>query len=133
LAAPAAELIVQGGVAYADPDELALDRALGRVGDESEAVTLVDVDLEAELERRVAAFRQLRPAVPAAVAAPAISQPVTTAAGNCPQCGYAFDAGDRFCVRCGTSLIQVCPNCGHAYDAGDLFCAKCGQKLMVSQ
>jgi hypothetical protein len=116
LPAVTAELVVQDGVAYADQDELALDRALGRVSGESEAVTVADVDLEEELERRVAALRRRRGAV-------------STAAGSCPQCGHAYDAGDRFCAHCGASLVQACPNCGHTYDAGDLFCSKCGQEL----
>jgi hypothetical protein len=125
----AAELVVQDGVAYTDPDELALDRALGRVGGEAEALTVADVDLEEELERRVAALRRQRRAVPSSARAAIAPQPAAMAAGNCPQCGHTYDAGDRFCVRCGASLIQACPNCGHAYEAGDLFCSKCGQKL----
>jgi hypothetical protein len=129
LPAFAAELVVQDGVAYTDADELALDRALGRVGSEARATTVTDVDLEEDLERRVAAFRGQRRAVPAAAAEATASQPATTAGRNCPHCSHAFDAGDRFCVRCGASLIQACPHCGHTYDAGDQFCSKCGQKL----
>ena len=113
-------LVVQDGVAYSDPDELALDRALGRAGGESPVVTAARVDLEAELERQVAALRQQRRIAPPAAA---------PAAGDCPQCGQAYDAGDRFCVRCGASLVQACPNCGHPYDADDLFCSRCGQTL----
>lgn len=119
LPAFAAGLVMQDGVAYTDPDELALDRALGRVG-EAEAVSVADVELGEELERRVAALRRQQQTVPTIAAA---------TAGNCPQCGHPYDAGDRFCVRCGASLIQACPNCGHPYDAGDLFCSKCGQRL----
>ena len=125
----AAELVVQDGVAYTDADELALDRALGRVGGEASAITVTDVGLEEDLERRVTAFRGQRRAVPAAAAVATTSQPATMAGGNCSHCGHAFDAGDRFCVRCGASLIQACPHCGHAYDAGDQFCSKCGQQL----
>ncbi len=120
LPAFAAELVMQDGVAYADPDELALDRTLGRLEGQGHAVAVTDITLEAELDRQVAALRGRRRTIPQAAA---------TAAGNCPQCGHAHDAGDRFCVRCGASLIQLCPNCGHTYDADDLFCAKCGQKL----
>lgn len=123
------ELVVQDGVAYTDADELALDRALGRVGGDAEAVTMADVDLEEELERWVAAMRRQRRPVPPAAVEAAVPQPVATAAGTCLQCGRAYDAGDRFCAHCGASLIQACPNCGHAYEAGDLFCSKCGQKL----
>ncbi|UCC63283.1 MAG: zinc ribbon domain-containing protein [Anaerolineae bacterium] len=120
-------LVVQDGVAYSDPDELALDRALGRVGGESPAVTVTHVDLEEELERQVAALRRQRRSAPPPLAA--VSPVAATAAGDCPQCGQAYDAGDSFCVRCGVSLIQACPNCGHPYDADDLFCSRCGQTL----
>lgn len=125
----AAELVVQDGVAYTDADELSLDRALGRVGGQAEAAVVEGVDLEEELERRVAALRHERPAVPAARTI--AFQSAATAAGNCPQCGQAYDAGDLFCARCGASLIQACPNCGHPYDEGDLFCSRCGQRLLA--
>jgi hypothetical protein len=124
----AAELVVQDGVAYSDADELALDRALGRVKGKVEAMTLARRGLDEELERRVAVLRQEKGAVPASTAA-AVAQPVAQVAGSCPQCGHSHDAGDRFCARCGASLTHACPNCGRLYDAGDLFCAKCGQKL----
>lgn len=130
LPAFAAELLVQDGVAYSDADELALDRALGRVRGDAKAVAVADVDLEEELEGRVAALRHQRQ--PAAVSTPVeVSQVAVTAAGNCPQCSHAYDPGDRFCVRCGAALVQACPNCSHPYEAGDLFCSKCGQKLQV--
>lgn len=121
-----AELIVQDGVAYTDPGELALDRALGRVGGESEASAAICVDLEDELERRVAALRQPVSSRPAAAPEPPV---VATISQNCPRCGHAYDLGDAFCVRCGVSLAQVCPNCGRRYDREDLFCSRCGQKL----
>jgi len=54
------ELVVQDDVAYTDAAELALDRALGRVGGGTEAVTVPDVDLEEELERRVAGLSTLQ-------------------------------------------------------------------------
>lgn len=128
LSVSAAELVVQDGVAYVSPDELALDHTLGRVGGKAEAVAVASVDFEQELERRVSALRHQRRAVPAAVAA-TVSQPAAIAAGDCPQCGHSYDAGDRFCARCGASLSQACPNCGHSYDVSDLFCSKCGQRL----
>ena len=124
----AGELTVQDGVAYADPDELALDRALGRVGGEDESAAVAYADLEDELERQVAALRQARRVTPSPGVG-AEAQPATRTAGHCPRCDFAYDAGDSFCVRCGTSLAQVCPNCGHPYDAGDAFCSKCGHKL----
>ncbi len=103
LPAFAAELVMQDGVAYTDPDELVLDRALGRVGGKAEAMTVADVDLEEELDRRVAALRRQRRAVPTAPAVTA-PQPAATAAGNCPQCGHPYDAGDLFCSKCGQKL-----------------------------
>ena len=57
----------------------------------------------------------------------------------CPACGQGYEAGDRFCVRCGGALPQeeiqptgpVCPSCGAAVRDGDEFCAKCGHSLEV--
>lgn len=103
LPAFAAELVVQDSVAYTDPDELALDRALGRVGSEAEAMTMACVDLEEELERRVTALRRGRPTAPAPTAA-MVAQPAIAAAGNCPQCGHSYDPGDLFCSKCGQRL-----------------------------
>ncbi len=56
---------------------------------------------------------------------------------QCPACGQAYQAGDRFCVRCGGALPQpeaqpsspVCPSCGVAVRVGDEFCAKCGHSI----
>ncbi len=122
LPAFAAGLVVQDGVAYTSPDDLALGRALGRVGGQGEAVTVARAGLEEALEQQVMALRRQRQTAPAADVRRA-------SAGSCLQCGQPHDAGDRFCARCGASLIQTCPNCGHAYHEGDLFCARCGQKL----
>jgi hypothetical protein len=130
LPAFAAGLVVQNGVTYADPDELALDRALGRLRGGAEAAVVASVDLEEELERQVAALRQGRRTAAVTATAPA-APPGTTTAGECPQCGHPFDAGDSFCVRCGASLAQICSNCGNPFDAGDLFCSKCGHRLQV--
>ena len=53
----------------------------------------------------------------------------------CPVCGKGYQAGDRFCVRCGGDLPQAraaaaggqsCPACGAPVRKGDQFCAKCG-------
>jgi membrane protease subunit (stomatin/prohibitin family) len=124
LPAFAAESVVQDGVTYTNPDDLALDRALGRVGREGEAVTVARAGLEEALEQQVMALRRQRQAAPVADA-------TRISARNCPQCGQSHDTGDRFCARCGALLIQACPNCGHAYHEGDLFCARCGQRLQV--
>ena len=58
---------------------------------------------------------------------------------SCPACGQGYEAGDRFCVRCGGALPQaenpapvpVCPSCGAAVREGDEFCAKCGHSIQV--
>lgn len=130
--AAAVDLVVQDGVAYADPEELALDRALGRVGGEAEEAAVVApaaLDLEALLEQRVTTLRQRSgPAPTPAAVAESPSTPASEG-GKCPQCGTTFDAGDAFCVRCGSSLSLACPNCGRPHDADDLFCARCGQEL----
>jgi len=128
-AAPAAatELVTQDGVVYADPQELALDRALGRVKGEAKAAVKASLDIEEELERQVAALRRQQAA--STDTAGTASQPAATSAGSCPQCEKPYDAGDRFCVRCGASLIQICSNCGRPYNQDDQFCARCGQKL----
>ena len=55
----------------------------------------------------------------------------------CPECGRLYQAGDHFCVGCGSALPQgqavsedaVCPACGAAIRPGDRFCAKCGHSL----
>jgi membrane protease subunit (stomatin/prohibitin family) len=125
----AAELVTQDGVVYADPQELALDRALGRVRGEAKAATKAPLGIEEELERQVAALRRQQ-AAPTAAAETA-SRPAATSAGSCPQCEQPYDAGDRFCVRCGASLVLACPNCGRPYNQGDQFCARCGQKLQA--
>jgi predicted amidophosphoribosyltransferase len=55
----------------------------------------------------------------------------------CPACGKGYQAGDRFCVRCGGDLPQAkaaaegqsCPACGAPIRQGDQFCAKCGHDV----
>jgi uncharacterized OB-fold protein len=57
---------------------------------------------------------------------------------RCPACGKGYQAGDRFCVRCGGELPggpetapagPACPSCGAAIHAGDQFCARCGHSI----
>jgi predicted amidophosphoribosyltransferase len=57
---------------------------------------------------------------------------------SCPACGKGYQAGDRFCVRCGAKLPEgpaaastdpLCPACGAAIHKGDQFCAKCGHSM----
>jgi predicted amidophosphoribosyltransferase len=59
----------------------------------------------------------------------------------CPACGRAYEAGDRFCVRCGTDLPQdktaedskICPSCGGALRPGDIYCSRCGHHLSAEE
>jgi predicted amidophosphoribosyltransferase len=56
---------------------------------------------------------------------------------SCPACGYGYEPGDRFCVRCGEGLPEAaaasagpgCPSCGADIRPGDLFCSTCGHKM----
>ena len=56
---------------------------------------------------------------------------------TCPACGRTYQAGDRFCVRCGADLPlvetaeggRICPSCGTALREGDVFCSRCGHRL----
>jgi uncharacterized OB-fold protein len=62
---------------------------------------------------------------------------------SCPSCGNAYQEGDLFCVRCGSSLPEVevesepdelvCPSCGVSLHAGDQFCAKCGHRVATEE
>jgi hypothetical protein len=64
-----------------------------------------------------------------------LRQAPSTGGPSCPTCARAYQAGDRFCVRCGSGLPQpasagpVCPSCGVVVHEGDLFCAKCGHRM----
>jgi predicted amidophosphoribosyltransferase len=61
----------------------------------------------------------------------------------CPSCGRAYDAQDRFCVRCGAVLpgreseaaavLPTCPSCGAPLRPGDQFCGKCGHHLAAGE
>jgi uncharacterized OB-fold protein len=66
----------------------------------------------------------------------------------CPTCGQTFQPGDRFCVRCGSTLPQpqtdpvdaehprhslACPSCGATLRKGDQFCAKCGHGIVAEE
>ena len=46
----------------------------------------------------------------------------------CPSCGKPTPTG-KFCIECGTALVQKCPNCGSDLPAGSKFCPECGEKL----
>ena len=50
---------------------------------------------------------------------------------QCPSCGAAVGAADRFCSACGQKLETAvfCPACGAKVNAGDRFCSGCGKKM----
>ena len=58
------------------------------------------VDVEDDIETAVARIRQAKK-----VKSIPKSRPLSANGGGfCPQCGHAFDAGDKFCVSCGHKL-----------------------------
>jgi ribosomal protein L32 len=64
---------------------------------------------------------------------------------ECPTCGHAYRAGDRFCVKCGADLpagipaavpspaANACPECGVLLRPGDVFCSKCGHRVAAGE
>ena len=67
-------------------------------------------------------------------AAPAAEPPAQTGQ-VCPDCGFAVEAGARFCRKCGCDLQaapaapRVCPNCGRPCTDQETFCGECGTKI----
>lgn len=68
----------------------------------------------------------------------------------CPSCNTINEPNTRFCITCGTKLIQpvkaeeavkeeaqekvcFCPECGEKLNEGAMFCASCGTKLIQYQ
>ena len=50
----------------------------------------------------------------------------------CDGCGGPVEAGDRFCIHCGSQLVDdvpSCPACHGVVSAGDRYCTLCGQSL----
>ena len=72
-----------------------------------------------------------------------LRRPASKGGQFCPSCGQAYDAQDRFCVRCGTVLPgrereavavpPACPSCGVPLRPGDQFCGKCGHRLAAGE
>ncbi len=82
---------------------------------------------DGEIERAVRALRRAR----------SRGGQTTSEEQSCPNCGQAYQAGDRFCVGCGGALPQpqvtlggrVCPSCGAIARDGDRFCSRCGSSI----
>jgi class 3 adenylate cyclase/tetratricopeptide (TPR) repeat protein len=49
---------------------------------------------------------------------------------NCPSCGAANAAAQKFCGECGTALASICGTCGEANAPGQKFCGECGAALL---
>jgi hypothetical protein len=58
------------------------------------------VDTDDDIEAAVARMRQTKKAK----SAPKLRPVPANGGGFCPQCGSAFDAGDKFCISCGHKL-----------------------------
>jgi len=51
---------------------------------------------------------------------------------RCPHCGTDNPPDARFCMRCGTSLVQRCAACGAENLLGAHFCLRCGAPLRAT-
>ncbi len=92
------------------------------------------------------------PAYPPAAGAPAHSPEPEVGEISCPSCGAACSSSQRFCNRCGGTLVpvavdeasfspfdsapqtsepgkKVCPNCGTELAEDSAFCLECGQPV----
>ena len=55
---------------------------------------------------------------------------------RCGNCGAQIPGGQRFCVYCGTEVVQptqpktkVCGNCGRELEENAAFCTGCGSPV----
>lgn len=76
-------------------------------------------ELEAQIEREVAALRARREG--------------GGARQVCPECGQALPQDARFCVACGAMVQRRCPACDAPFAASDRYCRACGAALSTSQ
>lgn len=57
---------------------------------------------------------------------------------NCPKCNQPFEAGTKYCTKCGCNLEEsfiedpICPVCRKSYPAGSTYCIVDGTKLVSS-
>lgn len=52
--------------------------------------------------------------------------------GRCSACGSRAEPEDRYCIRCGATVVAdvaKCQQCGAIVDEGDRFCIGCGSRL----
>jgi serine/threonine protein kinase len=73
------------------------------------------------------------PPLPGRVAVPPpLGMPISADRLQCPRCRAGVEAGDQFCMQCGTQLVENvrrCPQCGGYPDRTDAYCMFCGQSL----
>jgi class 3 adenylate cyclase/tetratricopeptide (TPR) repeat protein len=48
---------------------------------------------------------------------------------TCSSCGAEAQAGQKFCLQCGTKLTEACPSCSTPVVPGARFCGECGGSL----
>ncbi|MGH9054078.1 MAG: zinc-ribbon domain-containing protein, partial [Acidimicrobiia bacterium] len=48
---------------------------------------------------------------------------------TCSSCGAEAQAGQKFCLQCGSKLTEACPSCGTPVVPGARFCGECGASL----
>jgi len=49
----------------------------------------------------------------------------------CSKCGFANEAGRKFCGECGSALAAICPSCGASNSATSKFCGECATPLVA--
>jgi predicted amidophosphoribosyltransferase len=113
-------LLIADGVTYESEEEWAVDRKLGKVGEAEPEMRSYRAlaYLEEEIEQRVATIRAQRREARA-----------RSKRTLCAGCGKAFQAGDRYCARCGEAHPNSCPKCGERHHASDRYCTRCGMVL----